>query len=96
VNGPSDEIRESIYQQLVTIPNHDPTSGERVVTPEVEEALAHVLEGILGLVSQDVQQSEVVGRSTLMEESEAQSILVEVDQWSSLVSYAASWGLRTS
>lgn len=95
MNGPSDEFRESIYRQLATIPNHNPITGERVVTPEVEGALTQVMELILGSVVQDVEQSEVLRRDTLQagseSVSEAQFLLVVVDQWSSLVSYAASW-----
>lgn len=73
MNGPSDEFRESIYRQLATIPNHDPITGERVVTPEVEGALTQVMELILGSVVQDVEQSEVLRRDTLQAGSESVS-----------------------
>jgi Asp-tRNA(Asn)/Glu-tRNA(Gln) amidotransferase A subunit family amidase len=101
MNGPSDEFRAAIYEQLSAIPNVS-AEGEREVTPAVEIELSGVLGLILGTVRQQVEGSEVLNRvraqadqtdggAVTVSEIEAQDLLLAIDEWASVASYAVEW-----
>jgi hypothetical protein len=102
VNGPDDVFRESIYQRLQEMRTPAFDDGERV-TPETENTLGDVLEQILGQTQVAVRDSTILNpeldedqqgdvlvatRPTL---EEFQTVLVAVDEWASVASYAVSW-----
>ncbi len=102
VNGPTDAFRASVYQELLGMRTQAWDDGERV-TPETEEVLGDLLERILGQLQVDVQESVVVNPqpdedqqgdvllATRPSLEDAQAVLVAVDEWASVASYAVAW-----
>ena len=102
MNGPSDAFRATVYQELLGMRTQTFSDGERV-TPETEEVLGDLLERILGQLQVDVQESAIVNPqadedqqgdvllATRPSLEDAQAVLVAVDEWASVASYAMAW-----